>query len=206
VAVDDPRIDPGCSSWQPSFRKEGLRIRMEFPEGHEPDAAGGGGGGDRKQLLTAERAYAVLRGISDEDAVALGLNPAFARPEWLIVTVLPVPPPHVRPSVALDALNRGEDDITHKLADIVKANAALSQAKRSGQAGIVIEQYEANLQFHVATLIDNQIAGQPQATQRGGKPLKTFRERLVGKGGRVRGNLMGKRVCWMCFYSNESTL
>ena len=53
---------------------------------------------------------------------------------------------------------------------------------------------EDQLQYHVATLIDNQLPGQPQATQRGGRPLKTVRERLVGKGGRIRGNLMGKRV------------
>ena len=50
------------------------------------------------------------------------------------------------------------------------------------------------LQYHVATLIDNQLPGQPQSRQRGGRPLKTIRERLVGKGGRIRGNLMGKRV------------
>ena len=43
-------------------------------------------------------------------------------------------------------------------------------------------------------LIDNEVAGQPQATQRSGKPLKSIRMRLVGKHGRVRGNLMGKRV------------
>jgi hypothetical protein len=50
------------------------------------------------------------------------------------------------------------------------------------------------LQYHVATLIDNQLPGQPQASRRSGRPLKTIRERLVGKGGRIRGNLMGKRV------------
>lgn len=56
-------------------------------------------------------------------------------------------------------------------------------------------QLTAQLQYHCATLIDNQLPGVPCATQRGStKPLKAFRERLVGKGGRVRGNLMGKRV------------
>ena len=58
-----------------------------------------------------------------------------------------------------------------------------------------IMQLVAQLQYHCATLIDNQLPGIPCATQRGStKPLKAFRERLVGKGGRVRGNLMGKRV------------
>ncbi len=50
------------------------------------------------------------------------------------------------------------------------------------------------LQYHVATLIDNQLPGHPQASRRSGRPLKTIQERLVGKGGRIRGNLMGKRV------------
>jgi DNA-directed RNA polymerase II subunit RPB1 len=144
--------------------------------------------------MTAERAYQVLRHISEEDARFLGLDPTYAKPEWLVLTVLPVAPPHVRPSVALDALTRGEDDITHKYADIVKANNMLANAKKSAQTSILIEQYESNLQYHVATLVDNSLPGVAQATQRGGKTLKTFRDRLVGKGGRVRGNLMGKRV------------
>jgi DNA-directed RNA polymerase II subunit RPB1 len=50
------------------------------------------------------------------------------------------------------------------------------------------------LQYHVTTMVNNQIAGQPQDCYRNGKPLKTIRQRLVGKEGRVRGNLMGKRV------------
>ena len=49
------------------------------------------------------------------------------------------------------------------------------------------------LQFHVTTMIDNEVTGQPQAKQKSGKPIKSLRERLVGKAGRVRGNLMGKR-------------
>ena len=182
--------DSGCGAIQPSFRRTGLKIVLEFPEGKEEAI----GLADRKQVLTPERAYQLFRNISDDDARILGLNPRFARPEWLILTVLPVPPPHVRPSVDQGTGTRGEDDITHKLAEIVKANIAVANAKRSGQPAITVEQFELNLQYHCATLIDNQLPGQPAATQRGGKTLKAFRERLVGKGGRVRGNLMGKRV------------
>ena len=50
------------------------------------------------------------------------------------------------------------------------------------------------LQYHVSTFIDNQIPGIPAAAQRSGRPLKSIRERLKSKEGRVRGNLMGKRV------------
>lgn len=49
----------------------------------------------------------------------LGLNPQYSRPDWLIITVLPVPPPHVRPSVALDAGARSEDDLTHQLVNLI---------------------------------------------------------------------------------------
>ena len=51
-----------------------------------------------------------------------------------------------------------------------------------------------NLQYHIATLIDNTIPGIPQAQQRSGRPIKSLKERLKSKEGRVRGNLMGKRV------------
>lgn len=50
------------------------------------------------------------------------------------------------------------------------------------------------LQFHVATLIDNDMPGMPRATQKSGRPLKAIKARLKGKEGRIRGNLMGKRV------------
>jgi len=181
----------GCGAVQPRFRRDGLKILMEFPESEAEDMAGLG---DRKQSLAPARCYEVFRGMTDECARLLGLNAKYARPEWLILTVLPVAPPHVRPSVAVTALVRSDDDVTHKYSDIVKCNLELARAKKSGRTALEIEQYEALLQWHCATLIDNSLPGQPGATQRGGKALKTFRERLVGKGGRIRGNLMGKRV------------
>ncbi|GMG56485.1 unnamed protein product [Ambrosiozyma monospora] len=58
----------------------------------------------------------------------------------------------------------------------------------------VISEFEALLQYHVATYMDNDIAGQPQALQKSGRPIKSIRARLKGKEGRLRGNLMGKRV------------
>ena len=58
------------------------------------------------QELTAERAYEILRRISDEDCKVMGFNPKFAHPSWMILTVLPVPPPAVRPSVAVDSSGR----------------------------------------------------------------------------------------------------
>lgn len=54
---------------------------------------------EKKQEISAERAHEILRRISDEDCRALGFNTKYARPDWFILTVLPVPPPPVRPSV-----------------------------------------------------------------------------------------------------------
>ena len=112
----------------------------------------------------------------------------------MIITVLPVPPPPVRPSIAINESARGEDDLTYKLADIIKANANVQRCEQEGAPAHVINEFEALLQYHVATYMDNDIAGQPQALQKSGRPVKSIRARLKGKEGRLRGNLMGKRV------------
>jgi DNA-directed RNA polymerase II subunit RPB1 len=135
--------------------------------------------------------------VSDRDARLLGLDPRHARPEWLLLTVLPVPPPHVRPSVQLgDSNQRSEDDLTHQLVNIVKANRTLEQLCRAGEAPHIVSQFEELLQYKVNALFDNEANAKDgvQEKQRGGKPLKTIRQRLKGKEGRIRGNLMGKRV------------
>jgi DNA-directed RNA polymerase II subunit RPB1 len=108
-----------------------------------------------------------------------------------------VPPPHVRPSVQLgDSNQRSEDDLTHQLVNIVKANRTLEQLCRAGEAPHIVSQFEELLQYKVNALFDNEANAKDgvQEKQRGGKPLKTIRQRLKGKEGRIRGNLMGKRV------------
>lgn len=149
----------------------------------------------KKQVFTAEDILRILTRISDKDAETMGFSKKYNRPEWMICTVLPVPPPSVRPSVRTDTGQRSEDDLTHKLCDIVKSNNAL-KAK--------VEKKEVNkeqidiatqvLQYHVATFIDNKIPGISPAQQRTGRLLKSLTERLKSKDGRIRGNLMGKRV------------
>lgn len=111
----------------------------------------------------------------------------------MIITVLPVSPPHVRPAVISDGGARGEDDITFKLSDVMKTNISLQNQKEAGLAPSVIRESEMLLQYHIATMFNNEIAGQPQSQHRNGKSIKSLRERIKGKNGRVRGNLMGKR-------------
>ncbi len=87
-----------------------------------------------------------------------------------------------------------QDDLTHKLADIIKANNELIRNEHGGAAAHIISENVKMLQFHVATLIDNDMPGLPKAMQKSGRPLKALKARLKGKEGRIRGNLMGKRV------------
>ena len=185
--------EEGCGALQPSsIKKEGLaRIYAEWKDKSFEDIMED----DRKQLLTAEFIIKLFKRISDEDCAALGISPKWCRPEWLICSVLPVSPPSVRPSVKQYNNQRSEDDITHKLIDIIKTNNHLKK-KMDSEKSIenTIEEWTQVLQYHVATLIDNELPGINSATHRSGRPLKTLRQRLKGKEGRIRGNLMGKRV------------
>ncbi|RLF49385.1 MAG: DNA-directed RNA polymerase subunit A' [Thermoplasmata archaeon] len=135
-----------------------------------------------------------LEKIPDDDLPLLGLNPKVMRPEWLILTVLPVPPVTVRPSITLETGERSEDDLTHKLVDIIRINQRLRENRDSGAPQLIIEDLWDLLQYHVTTYFDNQTSGIPPARHRSGRPLKTLVQRLKGKEGRFRSNLSGKRV------------
>ncbi len=135
-----------------------------------------------------------LEKIPDRDLEVLGWDPKSSRPEWAILTVLPVPPPQVRPSIQLETGQRSEDDLTHKLVDIVRVNEKLRQAIESGAPSSVIDQLWDLLQYHVATYFNNELPNIPPVKHRSGRPLKTLAQRLKGKEGRFRGSLSGKRV------------
>jgi len=148
--------------------------------------------GDYK--LTASEVRERLENISDEDSFILGVNPEVARPEWLVLTVLPVPPVTVRPSITLDTGERSEDDLTHKLVDILRINQRLLENMEAGAPQLIVEDLWELLQYHVTTYFDNEASGVPPARHRSGRPLKTLTQRLKGKEGRFRSNLSGKRV------------
>ncbi len=123
----------------------------------------------------------------------MGLNPKLARGDWMILTVMPVPPPSIRPSIT-GAASRSDDDLTIKLADIIKSNTKLKQHLADGNSETVLEQFDQLLQFHCSTYFDNSKPGLPLATKRSGIPICAISQRLKGKEGRVRQNLNGKRV------------
>ena len=144
--------------------------------------------------LTPEMVLKIFRRISDEDVSFMGFSPTWSRPDWFICQTLAVPPPAVRPSVKHDSQQRSEDDISHIIVNIIKANKTLLDKLQSNASEKVIEDWSTVLQYYVATMIDNRIPGVAAVAQRSGRALKSIKERMVGKGGRVRGNLMGKRV------------
>ena len=184
--------EDGCGALQPTrFVREGIaRIMAEWE-----DDASGSRSGKQTQILEVEYVLRLFRKILDEDVDFIGLNRYWCRPDWMICTVLPIPPPQVRPSVIQDNNQRSEDDLTHKLAEIVKTNNSYLQPKIDANAAkSVIDEWTNVLQYHIATLVDNQIPGVAPSAQRNGRPLKSIQQRLGSKEGRIRYNIQGKRV------------
>ena len=201
--IDDDEMDKekkskhdhgGCGNVQPEVRREGLKLMATYKVSKSEQEEGLQA---EKKQITPQMALNIFRHITTEETKKLGLSNDYARPEWMIITVLPVPPPPVRPSISVDGTGqgmRGEDDLTYKLGDIIRANGNVRRCEAEGSPAHIVSEFEALLQFHVATYMDNDIAGQPQALQKSGRPVKSIRARLKGKEGRLRGNLMGKRV------------
>jgi len=132
--------------------------------------------------------------ISDDEARLAGIDSKIFRPEWGVLTLLLVPSVTVRPSITLESGERSEDDLTHKLSDIIRANQRLWENLNAGAPEVIIEDLWDLLQYHVTTFFDNSITKIPPARHRSGQPLKTINERIKGKEGRIRHNLAGKRV------------
>ena len=185
----------GCGCLMPKkIRKENLATLIAE---WESDGIKGMSEEDAKKMnmqLTPEIVLKIFRRISDDDISFMGFSPTFSRPDWMICQVLAVPPPAVRPSIKMDGQQRSEDDLTHIIVNIVKANKTLQEKIRDGAQANIIADWHTVLQYYCATLVDNNIPGAAPVAQRSGRPLKSIKERLNGKGGRVRGNLMGKRV------------
>ncbi|MDD1697676.1 MAG: DNA-directed RNA polymerase subunit A', partial [Methanoregula sp.] len=183
--VKKERICPHCGDQQ-------LKINFEKPTTLSEVMVEDGKKIEHK--LTPADIRARMEKIPNEDLTPLGINPDVARPEWTILTVLPVPPVTMRPSIILENGQRSEDDLTHKLVDIIRINQRFKENQDAGAPQLIIEDLWELLQYHVTTYLDNEVAGCPPARHRSGRPLKTLSQRLKGKDGRFRGSLSGKRV------------
>jgi DNA-directed RNA polymerase II subunit RPB1 len=197
---------PHCEQIQPKISKDNVSIFYSFDK--------------EKLILSADACWDILTKITDENSKNLGFNPEYSRPEWMIISVLPVGPPCIRPSVFIDNGNSSEADLTYKYLDIIKTNTALrdeikkyqydlkAKKKALGETDTsndtlntfiekrttIIEDRYKHLQIHVTTTMNNKLKNVPVSQNRNNRPFKSFTEKIVSKHGRIRGNLMGKRV------------
>jgi DNA-directed RNA polymerase II subunit RPB1 len=183
--------EDGCGCLQPKkIKKEGMSsLFAEWTNTSEE--------GDDDTIiipLTPDLVLKIFKRISDEDVTFMGFSPIWSRPDWMICQVLSVPPPAVRPSVKHDAQQRSEDDLTHILVNIIKCNKTLQEKIQNNSPENIINDWSIVLQYHVASMVDNKLPGASPAAQRSGRPFKSIKDRLNGKSGRMRGNLMAKRV------------
>jgi DNA-directed RNA polymerase II subunit RPB1 len=187
-------IENGCGCKQPNkVHVEGFSTIVAEWENDEEKKEG-----EKKEniviKLTPEMVIKIFKKISDEDVNFMGFSSMWSRPDWMICQTFAVPPPSVRPSVKHDAQQRSEDDLTHIIINIIKTNNTLKDKLLQNVPQKIIDDWTSVLQYYIATMFDNKITGASPITQRSGRALKSISERHKGKTGRVRGNLMGKRV------------
>ena len=189
---DETENGCGCKQPRKIYKQDLAEIYAEWESVQNKET---GEQGEKPVIkLTPESVLNILQKISDDDINFMGFSPIWSRPEWFVCQVLAVPPPAVRPSVKHDSQQRSEDDISHIIVNIIKANTTLKQKIEQGSPAKIIDDWAAVLQYYIATMVDNKIPGCCPVAQRSGRALKSIKERLVGKQGRVRGNLQGKRV------------
>jgi len=203
----------GCNAIQPHIYRKVIAEKMKTNDvistvhieaEYNTDAFKDASEKKMKFVLPVEHILNIFKRITNENSVLLGFDPVDARPEWMICTVVPVSPPAVRPSVRQDNNQRAEDDLTSKFADIIKSTITLKREiekslKKSTDAdreasNRLIEGARSSVQYHIATLVDNESKNIPVSTRRSGQPLKMIRQRIRSKDGRIRSNIMGKRV------------
>ena len=142
--------------------------------------------------LTAAEAHRRLALLTDTQAAALG--ECAGRPDHLLLTVLPVCPPQARPNVVMKSGALAADDLTHKYAAIIKRNTILRTQLREHKPDHVIRDSTMELQWHLSTLFDGDLSTLKKTMNYVSKEsCQGIRQRLDGKGGRMRKNLMGKR-------------
>jgi DNA-directed RNA polymerase II subunit RPB1 len=180
---DVAALGHGCGQEQPKLRK---------PQGFYPTLVIEATEGEQVSRWYGEDVFRVLDKVSDADARVMGFDPDRCHPRDLLVYVLPVPPPAVRPTVSFGSQN-SENELTHKLQAIIKANQKMLREKQEGVGREAITEIREVLQEHLATYVSNKSTYYKPSTL-SSTPFKSLSERLKGKYGRIRGNLMGKRV------------
>ncbi|BBD71645.1 hypothetical protein HS1genome_0034 [Sulfodiicoccus acidiphilus] len=153
--VDYVKKTAGKNTTCPHCGTEQLKIKLEKPLTFYEE------GKEGITKLTPSDIRERLERIPDKDVEAMGLNPKTSRPELMVLTVLPVPPVTMRPSIMIESGIRAEDDLTHKLVDIIRINERLKESLDAGAPQLIIEDLWDLLQYHISTYFDNEIPGLP---------------------------------------------
>ena len=125
--------------------------------------------------------------------VAEALRKSSNRPEWMILTMLPVIPPELRPMVQLDGGRFATSDLNDLYRRVINRNNRLKRLLELGAPDVIVRNEKRMLQESVDSLIDNSYRGKARS-RRGQRELKSLSDMLKGKKGRFRRNLLGKRV------------
>ncbi|MEW6771735.1 MAG: DNA-directed RNA polymerase subunit beta' [Bacillota bacterium] len=138
---------------------------------------------------TGQRRVRAIRRLEVVEAFRKSGN----RPEWMILDVIPVIPPELRPMVQLDGGRFATSDLNDLYRRVINRNNRLKRLLELGAPDIIVRNEKRMLQEAVDALIDNGRRGRP-VTGPGNRPLKSLSDMLKGKQGRFRQNLLGKRV------------
>ena len=145
----------------------------------------------RKEIekSTEQKRVKLVKRFDTVEAFKLSGN----RPEWMIMNVIPVIPPDLRPMVQLDGGRFATSDLNDLYRRVINRNNRLKRLLELGAPEIIVRNEKRMLQESVDALIDNSRRGRP-VTGAGNRPLKSLSDMLKGKQGRFRQNLLGKRV------------
>ena len=145
----------------------------------------------KKELVNAseQKKAKLIKRLDTVESFRLSHN----RPEWMIMNVVPVIPPELRPMVQLDGGRFATSDLNDLYRRVINRNNRLKRLLELGAPEIIVRNEKRMLQESVDALIDNGRRGKP-VTGAGNRPLKSLSDMLKGKQGRFRQNLLGKRV------------
>ena len=177
----------GCGFRQPKYMKGNHDITIKMVDTQRGETIEE----DKKRILRAKEVEEIFARMDPADIECLGLHKQLSTPKSMIIKLLIVAPPAIRPNIELASSAKAEDDLTHLYISILSSNMELKKAKESGAPRSREDDIVKRLQSYVAYLMNND---QNKAKQKGGRPIKSISQRLKGKEGRLRGNLMGKRV------------
>ncbi len=146
-----------------------------------------------EEAMEKTRSKQTRKKLSKRMKVAEGFRTSETRPEWMILDVLPVIPPDLRPLVPLEGGRFATSDLNDLYRRVINRNNRLKNLQQLKTPDVIIRNEKRMLQEAVDAVFDNGRHGRP-VTGAGNRPLKSLSDMLRGKGGRFRQNLLGKRV------------